>query len=141
MKRQSINQRKYDTANCKYYGLKLNQKTDGDIIAKLDTMQSVQGYIKQLVRNDISTSKAGADPVNDGTREGMEGTGNDRVSLFCVYSKTGRKATVILENNHVFLLFESGMKRVFNSELYTEEDYTLIREMFIREGYQIISID
>ena len=34
-------------------GLKLNNNTDADIIKRLDTVPSVQGYIKALVRADI----------------------------------------------------------------------------------------
>ena len=34
-------------------GLKLNNNTDSDIIKRLGTVPSVQGYIKALVRADI----------------------------------------------------------------------------------------
>ena len=34
-------------------GLKLNNNTDADIIKRLGTVPSVQGYIKSLVRADI----------------------------------------------------------------------------------------
>lgn len=33
--------------------LKLNRTTDADIIARLDTMDSKQGYIKRLIREDM----------------------------------------------------------------------------------------
>lgn len=33
--------------------LRLNINTDADIIAKLDTVKSKMGYIKQLIRDDM----------------------------------------------------------------------------------------
>ena len=44
---------KYDKANTKAVTLKLNRKTDADILAKLEEVGNVQGYIKQLIRADI----------------------------------------------------------------------------------------
>ena len=44
---------KYDKANTKAFALKLNTKTDADIIAHLTKQESVQGYIKELIRKDI----------------------------------------------------------------------------------------
>lgn len=35
------------------YCLKLNQKTDADIIEKLSEVENKQGYIKSLIREDI----------------------------------------------------------------------------------------
>ncbi len=52
-KKSTINQRKYDDAHCTFYRMKLNNGTDADIIKKLSTVPSIQGYIKQLIRNDI----------------------------------------------------------------------------------------
>lgn len=47
-------QAKYDKANTKQVMLKLNRTTDADILAKLAEVDNVQGYIKQLIRRDIS---------------------------------------------------------------------------------------
>lgn len=44
---------KYDAVNTIQFKLKLNRKTDADIIAKLDATENVQGYIKSLIRQDI----------------------------------------------------------------------------------------
>jgi hypothetical protein len=44
---------RYDRANTKAVALKLNKKTDADILAKLEEVGNVQGYIKQLIRADI----------------------------------------------------------------------------------------
>ena len=50
-------QKRYDLANTKQYHLKLNLKTDADIISKLDDVYSKQGYIKALIRADIERNK------------------------------------------------------------------------------------
>lgn len=47
-------QAKYDATNTKQVMLKLNRTTDADILAKLAEVDNVQGYIKQLIRRDIS---------------------------------------------------------------------------------------
>lgn len=44
---------KYTKANCVQIHLKLNKRTDADILAKLDEVESKQGYIKELIRRDI----------------------------------------------------------------------------------------
>lgn len=46
---------KYDAKKTKFYGLKLNLTTDADILEKLRSVDNVQGYIKELIRRDIST--------------------------------------------------------------------------------------
>ena len=45
---------KYDAANTKQIHLKLNMKTDSDILEYLENQKSVQGYIKRLIREDMS---------------------------------------------------------------------------------------
>lgn len=47
---------KYDAANTKGVYLKFNIKTDADILAKLENVGNVQGYIKSLIRADIANS-------------------------------------------------------------------------------------
>ena len=44
---------KYDAAHTKQIMLKLNLVTDADILAKLDSMDNKQGYVKDLIRKDI----------------------------------------------------------------------------------------
>lgn len=55
----TIRQAKYDKANTSRLMLKLNKKTDADILRKLGTVESKQGYIKSLIRADIAKSKGG----------------------------------------------------------------------------------
>lgn len=46
-------QAKYDAANTKQFHLKLNLNTDRDVIDKLNSVPSKQGYIKKLIRADL----------------------------------------------------------------------------------------
>ena len=48
---------KYDTANTRQIKIKLNLKTDADILDKLNSVENRQGYIKDLIRSDIEKSK------------------------------------------------------------------------------------
>ena len=49
-------QAKWDAEHTTRIYLKLNNNTDADILAKLETVESKQGYIKQLIRKDIETA-------------------------------------------------------------------------------------
>lgn len=46
-------QKKYDAKNTRQVHLKLNRRTDKDVLARLDEVPSKQGYIKKLIRADI----------------------------------------------------------------------------------------
>lgn len=46
--------KKYDEQNTTRVQLKLNNKTDADIIAYLDSVDNKQGTIKRLIREEIS---------------------------------------------------------------------------------------
>ena len=46
-------QAKYDKDNTVQVKLKLNKKTDTDIIKRLAAADNMQGYIKELIRLDI----------------------------------------------------------------------------------------
>lgn len=63
--KHSIAQAKYDKTHCKFYTLKFNLETDSDIIAKLETVESKQGYIKQLIREDIARIRTDSVPKTD----------------------------------------------------------------------------
>ena len=45
---------KYEAANVVQLKMKLNKNTDADILAKLGSVTNKQGYIKELIRRDIS---------------------------------------------------------------------------------------
>ena len=44
---------KYDKTNARYMTLKLNMKTEADLIEWLDSIDNRQGYIKRLIREDM----------------------------------------------------------------------------------------
>lgn len=46
----------WDAANTTQIKLKLNNKQDADVIEKLKSVPSKQGYIKKLIRADIARS-------------------------------------------------------------------------------------
>ena len=46
--------KKYDAANTIQLGLKLNRKTDADILERLEREPNKQGYIKALIRANMA---------------------------------------------------------------------------------------
>ena len=50
-------QERYDSKNTKQFKMKLNTKTDADILAWLDTLDNKQGKVKQLIRDEIKKQK------------------------------------------------------------------------------------
>jgi hypothetical protein len=57
MDKKETPQSKYDRKMSRAYGIKLNRKTDKDLIDTLDSKPSMQGYIKSLIRADIDNAK------------------------------------------------------------------------------------
>lgn len=49
---------KSDKRNTRFYGLKLATSTDADILNKLAFVGNVQGYLKDLIREDIAREGA-----------------------------------------------------------------------------------
>ena len=47
---------RYNKANVKQVKMNLNLKTDADILEHLATVGNVQGYIKNLIRQDMKRS-------------------------------------------------------------------------------------
>ncbi len=45
--------RKYEAENTRQVHLKLNLRTDKDVLEKLDSVPNKQGYIKELIRADL----------------------------------------------------------------------------------------
>lgn len=43
----------YDQTHTRQIKMKLNLRTDADVLAKLNSVPNKQGYIKQLIRRDI----------------------------------------------------------------------------------------
>ena len=57
-KRQREYQAKYNAANTTRIYVKLNNKTDKDIIDFLDTVENRQGLVKELLRDHMYRGKA-----------------------------------------------------------------------------------
>lgn len=51
-------QERYDKANTTQFKMKLNTKTDADILEYLDTLENKQGKVKQLIRDEIERNNA-----------------------------------------------------------------------------------
>ena len=60
-------QAKYDASHRKTYSLKLHNESDADIIEKLSSVPSMQGYIKQLIRQDLSSTCSVSVPFCEAT--------------------------------------------------------------------------
>ena len=52
-------QAKYDAANRTAFSFKLHNTNDAEIIDKLKSVPSIQGYIKQLIREDLERTEPG----------------------------------------------------------------------------------
>ena len=50
---QKMAQARYDKRNTRQINLKLTLRTDADVLEKLQKVDSMQGYIKALIRADI----------------------------------------------------------------------------------------
>ena len=101
-------QSRYDKENTQMVLLKLNKKTDADILLKLQEAQNKQGYIKELIRQDIKGESAILS--HDSLRFLVQPVGKrfslDRIFLFGSYARN--EAT---EDSDVDLLVEGGNVR------------------------------
>lgn len=61
--KHTIYQAKYDATHRRTYGFRLHNELDKDIIDKLASVPSMQGYIKQLIREDIARTYS--EPKNE----------------------------------------------------------------------------
>ena len=50
-------EKKYQAENTKLLQIRLNFRTDQDILDKLSTEESMSGYVKKLIREDIRRKK------------------------------------------------------------------------------------
>ena len=53
LSKRAISQARFDKENTRKYTVKLNKRTDAEVIERLDKQPSKAGYIKQLIREDI----------------------------------------------------------------------------------------
>lgn len=55
--KRGVQQDKWDRENTRQIRLKLNVRTDADILEFLDTVENKQGLIKRLIRNHIKAQE------------------------------------------------------------------------------------
>ena len=51
---QAAAEKRYAAAHVKIVSLKLNDRTDADILAKLDEVDNIRAYIKSCIRADLA---------------------------------------------------------------------------------------
>lgn len=64
MSKEGTRQSRYNKDNTKLLSIRLNKKTDQDILYRLDEVDSMAGYIKDLIREDIERYRI----ENEGSR-------------------------------------------------------------------------
>ena len=79
-------QAKYDAAHRTTFSMKLHNENDYDIIKKLSSVPSMQGYIKQLIRQDITGSVPVSVPDSDSVCVFVQGkqdlpTNEDKINV------------------------------------------------------------
>lgn len=50
---RSIRDARYNAKSSKHYGIKLNVKTDAELIERLESSDNINGYLRRLIREDI----------------------------------------------------------------------------------------
>lgn len=56
---QTEAQKKYDKENTRNFSLKLNYNTDANLIMYLESLDNIQGYLKQLIEHDLTRRVVG----------------------------------------------------------------------------------
>ena len=108
-----------DRKNARCYSLKFSRNTDSDIIGKLDNVDSIQGYIKSLIRADMKKEE------------------EKTMKLFEGY-KDGAKVIITLEDGTVMIEYPyTGEREAWNDEYYTEDDIELIKMSLLNEGFRL----
>ena len=106
---------KYDKDHTKAVMLKLNLIHDADILARLESVDSKQGYIKKLVRNDIrgSGQKHSLEAIRLLIMPVVKKYGLTRVTLFGSYARGEETETSDVDimidgmsNNHLSVYME-----------------------------------
>ena len=82
-KKATITKNKYDKTHMKQYLLKYHLVNDADIIEKLSSVPNMQGYVRQLIRQDLAASVpvSMCDAARDMLQEQADKTGTDVQTL------------------------------------------------------------
>lgn len=111
---RNVTAAKWDAENTKQIKLKLNLRTDADILEHLDKQESRQGYIKALIRADIEKE--------------------DKKMTFTGYTEDGFCTFTLDDMGSLMMTKPDGTEEPYNEEIYDEDQYTTIRQMLIRDG-------
>jgi hypothetical protein len=65
-KKATITKARYDKKTMKQFLLKYHIRNDADIIEKLESVESRQGYIRTLIREDIARTRTEKETEKDG---------------------------------------------------------------------------
>ena len=111
---------KYDRSNTKSVLLKLNIRTDADILLKLQETQNKQGYLKELIRDDIRGKEEvlSVDTIRYLSQPVARKFGLKKVYLFGSYARN--EAT---ESSDVDLLIEGGGDRTLSEYLSLQKAF------------------
>lgn len=119
-------QNRYDAGNTRKFGMKLNRKTDAAIIDKLESVDSIQGYVKELIRRDLKLPlylRIIEKKILDGYEMlDMETKHDGQRSLLC--TNMIKKGPVAGEPDRISVLGspgDTGAVRVKNGDAVTEE--------------------
>ena len=87
---------KYNAKNVKQVKMNLNRNTDADIISHLESIQNVQGYIKDLIRRDLNDDHQ----VPTITKKLVEGSFEDGEWVFVEIDGREFRRKVYYSNKH-----------------------------------------
>ena len=122
-------QKKYDKVNTTQVLLKLNTKTDADVIGKLEEVGNKQGFIKDLIRNSLRNNNGplSLDSIRLLVIPVAKRNGLDGVSLFGSYARdeAGPESDVdilVYGGNYKGLLEFLSIKEQFEAALGKKVD-------------------
>lgn len=102
-----LSREKYDKENTRPIKFKFNLKTDADILAKLDSVDNRQGYIKRLIREDIARNAT-------------------KKQLYVANSWTGAFIEPVSSLNEGLRLIEQFENRDREDGTFREDFYTIV---------------
>ncbi len=117
-------QYRYDKNNTSQVMLKLNNSTDADILMKLQNEENKQGYIKDLIRNDLKASSEvlSLDSIKCLVIPVAKKYDLDKISIFGSYARGEANAEsdidIVIDGGNYKGLFEFyGVKESFERAL------------------------
>jgi len=119
--KKSEAQMRYDKANTRFYGVKLNLRTDADIVAYLDAQPNLQACIKQALRDHIAAHPT---PTNHFAEK--------EASTMTVINQSGKG----IDFNAALSLMDDDIREALHAEGYdTEQAFFSAYEQAHAEKY------